>query len=159
VSVYGYGGEIREVIQRFKYQGHVWLAPFLADRMCRNWKQYGAGSPDVTVPIPMHRIKELWRGYNQAELLARQVSLCLGVPLAAGLVRVGWQRQQARLRFEQRQTNVKRAFRVTTADKLVDRHILLVDDVFTTGATLMAAATALRSAGVRQVSVLTLARG
>jgi ComF family protein len=159
VSGFEFGGEIREIIHRFKYQGHVCLAPFLAESMCLNWARFGAGLPDVMVPVPMHRWKELWRGYNQAELLARQISQLMNLPLCCGLRRTGRQRQQAQLRVEERQENVRNAFRATSTGRLADRHVLLVDDVFTTGATLTAATVALRAAGVRQVSVLTVAKG
>lgn len=159
VSVFEFGGDVRECIHRFKYQGGTELAPWLAARMAAAWERHGGGAPDAVAPVPLHWFKEWRRGYNQAGLLAELVAARLDVPVQAPLRRRRWTRQQAKLHCTARKNNMKGAFVPRRHAGVEGRHILLVDDVMTTGATLGEAAQALLAAGANQVSVLTAARG
>ena len=159
VTVFSFGGAVRELVHRFKYGGHTYLTPFLADGMYRCWLRYGSGLPDVVAPVPLHRRKASTRGYNQAELLAREVAGRLAIPFADLLVRTRHTGQQAVLGGRQRRENVKDAFRRLPGASVSGRQILLVDDVLTTGATLTAAAEAIRFQTTAVVDVLTVARG
>lgn len=159
VTVFPYGGLIRELIHRFKYRGLTALTPFFAHRMAENWIRHGTGIPDMVVPIPLHWRRQVLRGYNQAELLAMHISHCLGLPMARVLRRPRAGRRQALLDGRQRHANVQRAFVIRRRADLAGTHILLVDDVLTTGATLNAATMQLREAGADTISILTLARG
>lgn len=159
LSVFPFSGTARELMHRFKYQGQTYLAAYLAGRLSRNWERFGPGAPDLLVPVPLHWFKELWRGYNQAALLASQWSRRCGVPVANVLCRRRWTRQQARLDAAARQRNLKAAFAVKTRAGVKGRHVVLIDDVFTTGATLAAAAQVLVDGGAARVSVATVARG
>lgn len=114
----------------------------------------GAGA---VVPVPIHPTRLANRGYNQAELLARPLARRLGVPLLAGAVcRLGQDSPQAGLDATARWANVRGTFRAR--GPVPSGAILLVDDVFSTGATADACARALLEAGARSVQVLTLAR-
>ncbi len=160
VSVYAYGGYLRELVHRFKYRGATMLAPVFARRMATSWLDFGTdGGLQAITPVPLHSFKELQRGYNQAELLAEGVGRRLGLPVRRLLRRRGWSRQQAQLDLDQRRINVKGIFRVADPDAVEGLHVLLVDDVLTTGATLAAAADTLLAAKAASVRVLTLARG
>ncbi len=159
VSVYDFGGLPREIIHRFKYGGQIALAPLLARRMARNWERFGLGMPDAIVPVPLHWLRELSRGYNQAELLARQMGKELQAPVRRQLRRARWTRQQARLPLAERRRNVTAVFVARRRAAGDGQHVLLVDDVMTTGATLGEAAAALKQAGAGRVSVITVARG
>ncbi len=115
---------------------------------------------DVIVPVPLHRLKLVRRRFNQAAELANEVSQLAGVPVAPlALVRTRRTASQPGLTREQRRNNVKGAFTVPAraASTIAGRRVLLVDDVITTGATVSAAARALRAAGAREVDVLALA--
>lgn len=114
--------------------------------------------PDVVIPVALFRQRQRQRGYNQAELVASALAEFLAVPLAAeGLVRTRETRSQVGLDASQRADNVRGAFRASPA-WVEGRAVLLVDDLFTTGATLAACAEALRGAGAVQVFAATVAR-
>ncbi len=157
VAAAPFSGAVRDGVHRFKYQGATELARPFARRMREAWERFGDGVPDAVVPVPLHWWRELRRGYNQSEILARAVAAPWGVPVRHLLRRKRWTRQQARLHFQDRQKNMKNVFAVRGGP--VSGHLLLVDDVFTTGATLAAAAGILVEAGAERISVLTIARG
>lgn len=152
-----WGGAIATAILRFKYLGRTDLArPLshlllpLAARLCR---------VDVVVPVPLHRERLRARGYNQAALLGRPVAARLGVPFVAlGLQRVKATMPQASLDKCTRAANVAGAFLVHRPRDVAGRHVLVVDDVRTTGATLDACESVLRGAGAFGVHFLTVAQ-
>ena len=120
----------------------------------------GTLSADLVVPVPLHPWRRLRRGYNQAELVARPLAALLALPYAGALARRRPTRTQARLPRHRRRANVEGAFRVRRRHRrrLAGRRVLLVDDVATTGATLDAAARALRRAGAASVVAVAVAR-
>jgi ComF family protein len=115
---------------------------------------------DVVVPIPLHPRKKLRRGYNQSDYIGEGLTRVLGVPLSVGnVVRTRHNPSQALTRGSKRWDNVRDIFAVRHPEKLAGKHILLVDDVFTTGATARACATQLRKLpGVKEVVSLSLVR-
>jgi ComF family protein len=113
---------------------------------------------DVVVPMPLHWMRQWTRGFNQSELLGRVVARRLNAPLRNALRRKRATSQQAGLTNSQRRKNVEGAFELRHGASVKDLHVLLVDDVLTTGATLGACAKVLKRAGAKRVSVLTLAR-
>ena len=161
VRSYGvYDGALGEVIRLFKYRGVMALEGFLAERLAETVREECELSEiDAIVPVPLHRSRERGRGFNQSAVLAGALGRRIGLPVReALLLRHRKTRPQTGLTFAQRRLNVRGAFAVragVTIDKL---RILLVDDVYTTGATAHACARALRRAGARSVVVLTLAR-
>ena len=158
-SVFSYGGYVRELVHRFKYNGGTALTPFFARRMADAWLRTAAETPDLITPVPLHWMRRFQRGYNQAGLLATRIGRHLQIPVHTVLTRTKRTRQQAQLDMNRRRQNVEKGFKPRTQEKIAGARILLVDDVFTTGATLAAAATALKKGGAERVSVLTLARG
>ncbi len=159
VSVFAFRGPVREVIHRFKYRGQAWLAAWLGARAARAWMRHGALAPDVITPVPLHWRREWSRGYNQSRLLAGEIGRRLGVPVHDLLERPRATPKQANLDAEQRLRNMRNAFRVRPKPALAGHSVLIVDDVFTTGATLGAAAETLTAAGAGEIVVLTAARG
>lgn len=158
-AVYVYQGSVREAVHALKYNHLSALARPMAEPMAAYLKAE-ALPVDLVVPVPLFGRRQRLRGYNQSALLAREVArLGWGLPLAErGLARSRDTLRQARsLDAEARRRNVAGAF---TADRrLVEgRHVLLMDDVMTTGATLDACARALRQAGAASVWALTFAR-
>jgi competence protein ComFC len=155
------GGIVREVIHRFKYQRALWFEPFLADLLIREAKPALREQHwDFIVPVPLHPVKHREREFNQAERLASHLSAATGIPLnRKWLRRVIPTATQTLLTREQRATNMRGAFAVTDHAGLDGERIVLVDDVFTTGATTSACAKVLQSAGAGDICVWTVARG
>ncbi len=154
---YLFQGAIRDAIHSFKYENARAAAPLLG----RLLAEYLADNPmpgEVLAPVPLHPRKLRERGYNQAELLAREAGKIAGLPVDAKLLyRVRNTPAQARTaNRQQRLDNIADAFAVR--GNLTGRALILIDDVSTTGSTLTAAAAALKQAGAASVWALTLAR-
>jgi len=158
-TVYSFGsyeGPLRKLIHLFKYGKVETLAAPLSRLLIRSLPLDQRF--DVIVAMPMHWRKRWERGFNQAELLAKPVAKRYGVKLATNLRRKRQTKAQAGLTEAQRLANAKDSFLIRRSEEINGKRVLLVDDVFTTGATLRAAAAALKKAGAAHVSALTLAR-
>ena len=152
---------VREVIHRYKYQRALWFEPFLTrlflDQALPVLDREGW---DFILPVPLHPVKQREREFNQAERLAAQLSVASGIPLNPGwLRRIRPTATQTLLTRQQRAANMRGAFAVRPGVRLEGERLVLVDDVFTTGATTSACAQALRAAGAGDVCVWTVARG
>jgi len=150
----------RQLVHGLKYRDRLELAGWMAGWMSRAGADL-VSAADVIVPVPLHTRRLWWRRFNQSALLARAVARAAGKPLVTGaLKRIRATAQQVGLTADQRDRNVRGAFRVTAADKaqMAGRRVLLVDDVYTTGATVKAATRALLRAGAVGVDVLVFAR-
>lgn len=152
---------VRELIHTYKYAGVRELAGLFAEELAAFLDAYGLRPPGtaVLVPIPLHRSRERERGFNQAELLARALGERLSLPVAPALHRIRATEQQTALdSYRERRVNVAGAFRVTDPAAVAGRTVVLVDDVFTSGATLGEAARALRRIGCRTVWAVVIAQ-
>jgi ComF family protein len=155
-----YGGIAREMVQGLKYNDRTDLAPWMARWMVRAGAELVADA-GVVVPVPLHRRRFLRRRFNQSAELARTVARLSGLPYEPeALRRMKVTRQQVGLGAKAREDNVRGAFRVPPEAEITvrGRRVLLVDDVYTTGATVVAATRALRRGGATAVDVLTFAR-
>lgn len=149
-------GAIRNAVHGLKYTGRRALAEPLADYLGRV-----AGTlprPDVVVPLPLHPKRERERGYNQSALLARELGERLELPLLAAVTRTRDTPTQVGKNRRERIANVRGAFACTEPAKMRDRRVLLVDDVCTTGSTLLACAQPLFRAGAKSVWGVVVAR-
>ena len=157
---YPKGSGWREAVHNFKYAGSWRVAlecgSWLGEALAEGGLFYGV---DVVVPVPLHRRKLLRRGYNQAEYIARGVAEALERPLSTGnLVRQINNPSQALKRSDERWENVKDIFAVRHPEEFDGKHILLVDDVVTSGATITSCVTAiLRVAPNAKVSICAFA--
>lgn len=152
-----YEGPIRAALHALKYGGETRLAVPLGGAVARRWARAGAGG-ELLVPVPVHRTRRRERGYDQAELIAAAAAGLLGLPVVRALERGRATRPQFELGRSARAANVADAFQVVEPLPIVGRWVVLVDDVVTTGATLVACARALLEAGAAAVSAVTVAR-
>ncbi len=152
---------VLEAVHRFKYSNALWFENFLANLLVRaaapilvneNW--------DYIIPVPLHPVKLREREFNQAALLAAHLARATKIPLTTTILnRVHPTSTQTLLTRDERAANMKNAFVVRKGIRLDGQRIVLVDDVFTTGATTNACAQALQVAGAAAVCVWTVARG
>jgi ComF family protein len=153
---------VRGIIHALKYRGWHALAEPMAARMgALPWPREVEEEVELLIPVPLTAARARQRGYNQAELLAASLARKTGRQCDGTLLqRRRSVRSQTTLHPDERRANVAGAFQVRPdgADRLAGEHVLLVDDVWTTGATALACTEALLNAGARAVSVSTFAR-
>lgn len=156
MSGYVYGGPMAEAVRRLKYGRRTELAPVLGALLAARAIEL-SGEVDAVVPVPLHRARLRRRGFNQALELARPLARGLHIPLAAGMCeRVRDTPQQSELPASRRAANVRNAFRMR--GELAAKHVAIVDDVVTTGATVNELAHLLKRNGAESVQVWAVAR-
>lgn len=153
-SAYRFDGAVREMIHQLKYDGQharsAWCGAAIGDVVAAaNWHV------DVVVPVPLHRSKERARGFNQARLIAHVFGSRSGLKVDDVLIRTRRTRSQTALDAEQRRHNVRGAF--VARRRLDGQVVLLVDDVMTTGSTMVECALACRDVGASAVFAVTVA--
>jgi ComF family protein len=154
-----YQGALRVAIHQLKYHGQRRVAARLAQELLTAPEVARClSAPAILVPVPLSVARLRQRGFNQAELLAHELGRLTGLPQCLSLVRIKDTPSQTGLSAAGRRRNMQGAFSVRDARPLQGQHIVLIDDVFTTGATARACAQALRSAHVASVRLLTVAR-
>ena len=154
--------DVASAIYRFKYGGRQEYAAFfgrcMAERLKTRLKQWKA---EALVPVPIHPSRKKQRGYNQAELLAREISSLTGLPVCGNLVARGKKTMpQKNLDDIQRQNNLKKAYKILRNDVKLNT-IVIIDDIYTTGSTIDMLTATLHAAGIKNVffAVLAIGRG
>ena len=147
-------------IYRLKYHNKRYYAEIFGKELADEFEfQIQRWGIEAIIPIPLHRSKIRKRGYNQTELLAKQLSECIGIPMEKDvLYRIKKTRPLKEMDGEQRHRNLQGAFAVSKAWNPC-QNILLIDDIYTTGSTIERAAGILKKAGVENVYFLTLSIG
>ncbi len=154
---FSHEGPMARAIHRFKYEDHPELAAPLGELLTGEARGFLGTAPAYVVALPLHTRRYHARKYDQAQLLAGALAKATGREAPTGwLTRTRETQRQVGLNESERAGNVANAF--TASSTVKGREVLLVDDVFTTGSTARAAATALREAGAARVEVLTVAR-
>lgn len=153
-----YEGALRASILLLKREPHI--SPKLIEKLSHTQRQYPLSEATRIVPVPLHPERQKARGYNQAALIARELSRAVSLPFdEISLVRtLHTARHRAGMDAKGRRETVADAFRVTHPLLIAGERVLLVDDVFTTGATVSSCAKVLLDAGATEVFVLTIAR-
>ena len=161
IAAFPHEAEARKLVHQLKYDTNASVVPLLAEAISNALIHQPAVRTkiDCVMPVPLHPIRENERGYNQAALLAREV--CFQAELELNehvLVRKKQTTSQIKRSRENRLRAMQGVFSVVHPEEIKDKHILLVDDVITTGATAMACAEVLLNAGAQSVSLLTVCR-
>jgi ComF family protein len=156
-----YAGKLKDLIILYKYRGFSVLGSPLAEFIDRSLGREEClwWETNALIPVPLHSEKEKERGFNQAQILARELARRKQLPLFEGqLVKVKRTIPQTSLEAKERKKNLKGAFEVKNREKIEGKIVLLVDDVFTTGSTLQECSLMLRKAGALEVRALTVAQ-
>lgn len=154
-----YRGVLHDLIVRFKYRGQERYSGFFGAKMAEVLVAVPDSSYDVIVPAPLHPARLRERGYNQSHLLAREVGKALRLPvIPRALKKVRKTPPQADLPAEERRKNLRGAFEVREAAAVKGKRVLIVDDVYTTGATVETISGLLLRNGAERVEALVLAR-
>lgn len=161
LSAFRYDGVPEKTVHLLKYESGCAVAPLLGEALAYALCMHPdvLHRTDAIVPVPLHPSRLKKRGYNQAELLARDLCFHVNLPLLNdALVRVRNTNTQVGRNMEERKSAMHSAFAVTDAAKVAGLHLLLVDDVLTTGSTASACAKALYAARAKTVSLITVCK-
>lgn len=152
--------DMSDSIYRFKYKGRQEYAAYYAECIVKRLGEWIMRCrPDALVPVPVHSGKKRMRGYNQAEVLARELGKIMNIPVETKLIkRVRKTAPMKDLSVSERQNNLKRAFKICHNDVKLST-IIIIDDIYTTGSTINAMSYELRKAGVRRIYFVALAIG
>ena len=155
-----YGDVTRAALHALKFAGRRAMAAPLGDLLAEmGVDSLPVAAPDLLVPVPLHRRRQRERGFNQALLLARRLGRAWGVPVRPDvLARVVETRPQTEVAPDARRSNVRGAFTLRRPELVAGRHVIIIDDIFTTGSTATACALAVKDGGAAVVGVLTVAR-
>lgn len=160
LSAFIYNDTIAKAICQYKFKRHTFLSKFFAKFLLRKLKTLG-DRVDFIIPVPIHKKRLLWRGYNQSLLLAWEISRRSSLEcIPKLLLKVRETPSQTTLRFRKRKSNLRSAFVINEKhlELVRDKNILIVDDVFTSGSTANECAKVLKKNNVAKVFVLTVAR-
>ena len=151
---------IRLSLYRFKYAGRKEYAEFYGKQMAACFREKKSlWKAQALVPVPLHKKKQRSRGYNQAELIAGELSKCWGIPVNTKLViRSKNTKPMKEIVGTDRQNNLKKAFKLGVNDVKLDT-IIIIDDIYTTGSTIDAVAKVCREAGILNIYFLTVSIG
>jgi ComF family protein len=152
-------GKVSKLVHSFKYHGNKSLAEYLSRIAAVELREYGTfASVDTVIPVPLHPAKEKKRGYNQSCLIANSISAVYGCSIdKTSVKRIANTESQTRKSDYERHLNVEKIFKLTNAETLFGKHVLLVDDVITTGATISACVEILREVPEIKISIFSLA--
>lgn len=156
---YQKGSPYNNLLHRIKYKNHPEVATRLATAAARELQEGGFfDGIDAIVPLPLSKKKECKRGYNQCDYIAQGLTEISGIPIVKGCVkRTIANETQTHKSREERWKNVEGIFSITTPETLQGKHILLIDDVLTTGATIASCAKSIKAIPNTRVSLFTLA--
>jgi len=155
-----YNGPLKKAIKSLKYGKKIGLAAPLGDILARYiMASVGKNSLDFIIPVPLHVKKEEERGFNQSEKISKIVSSVTGIPTVVGILnRTRETRPQFEVDRDDRLQNVYGAFELLNRDFIAGKRIALLDDIYTTGATISECTRVLKEGGAYQVHVFTLSR-
>jgi len=160
VSVFKFNPTIQNLIHNFKYNEFKKIGSFLGDFLVSVLSEKPfISNIDYIIPVPLHPVRKRDRGFNQAGIIANEIARSLNIPLEEKLVvRRKYTKSQTKLSREERNKNVSKAFAVKNAKVLTNKNVLLIDDVYTTGATLKSVAETLKANKVDKVYACTIIR-
>ena len=157
-SVFAYKNDVVNAVHKFKYSSHKYLYEPFGNFLSKYLAMWNI-SPDFITSVPLHKNKEIERGFNQSKLMAEIVSKNFAIPYIDICEKIVDNSNQAKLSLKERRENVKDSYKsIPKINKIIrDKTILLIDDVYTTGSTVSEVSKIIKYAGAKTVYVLTLA--
>ena len=149
--------QVSRLIYQLKYKYHPEIGELLGRMTAKEQSEEFFQDIDVIVPVPLTPRRQRQRGYNQSMMIAQGVSKVTGIPIAKHVIkRIAFQESQTKKNWWERQTNVEGAFELVQPQAITGKHILVIDDVMTTGSTILSCCEALRQAEGVRFSILTI---
>ncbi len=153
-----YSGAVRRAVHRYKYYGKIHYADYFASLMAIRYGREEKALPDMITAVPSHRRKAAKRGFDHSFLLAQRVGERLGIEPTRLLKKLEATPAMYGLKAEQRRANIRGSISFAgNAEQIKGKHILLIDDIFTTGSTAAECARVLKTFGAKRVTVLVAA--
>ena len=160
IYIFDYKEDIRDLILEYKFKDKSYLYKIFSEiiikneKICGNLKKY-----DIIVPVPIHKKRKQGRGYNQSALIARNIANNFdNLKYEEILIKIKNTPTQSSLSREERNKNVKNAYKLTCIEKIKNKKIVLLDDIYTTGFTSNECSRLLRENGAKEILVLTIAK-
>lgn len=158
--LYKYTGIIRKKLIQYKFNEKSYLADFFCEciikdkKACEFLKDY-----DIIIPVPIHKKRKKQRGYNQSELIARKIAKKLDLNIYSDvLIKTKNTKPQSLMGLGERRKNVKGVYFVENKEKIRNKNVLVLDDIYTTGATANECMQILKTSGAKKVGIITIAR-
>ena len=159
-SIFEYKELIRELILNYKFNNKPYLYKTFSKIILNNEKICGfLKSYDIIIPVPIHKKKRRKRGYNQTELIAKEITKKLDIKVESNvLIKKINTRSQSELSKSDRKNNIKGVFNVIKQERIINKNIIIFDDIYTTGSTVLECAKILKEAGANKIGVLAIAK-
>ena len=160
LCLFKYEDIIRETIIKYKFQNKPYLYKTFSKIILKNKKIYSfLKKYDIIIPVPISKKRKSERGYNQSALIAKEITKNTSLKYEKNnLIKIKNTVEQSKLNKKQRQINVKNVYTIENKETLLNKNILLLDDICTTGNTVNECARILKQAGIKNVGVLTIAK-
>ncbi len=159
-SIFRYKGIIRDTFIKYKFNNKPYLSKTFSKIILKNKKICGILKKyDIIIPVPVHKKRKQKRGYNQTEIIAREIAKALDIKIVTDvLIKNKNIKPQSQLTKRDRKQNVKNAFKVQNNKKIINKSILIFDDVYTTGSTINECSKVIKLAGAKNIGILTIAK-
>jgi ComF family protein len=154
-----YKGPVKKAIKKVKYRWVYDIEKVFVDLLCERFWRFDFPNEAVLTPVPLHVTRKRWRGFNQSEILAKQLAKKFNVAYRDLVIRIADTKTQVGLDRRERKENVKGAFALAKGAKVEGKNIFLVDDVYTSGATMGEVCRVLKKAGAKSVFGIAVALG
>lgn len=161
ISIANYNGIIKNIIIAFKYKKREGISKIIEKIIFQYLEKnyFFNKNIDLIIPVPLHKSRLKQRGFNQSEILAKIIKKKYSFKIEKSLIRIKKTRPQVELNIKERKDNIKNAFILKIPEKIKDKNILLIDDVYTTGSTIKECSKVLQKAKAKTIYVLTFAHG
>lgn len=158
--IFKYTELVRNLILQYKFNDKAYLYRTFCEFIVKNKKVFDfIKSYDIIIPVPIHKARMRERGYNQSELIAKELAKKLGLKVYTDvLIKIKNNKVQSTLSSKERKINTKNVYKLVNLEKIYNKRVLIFDDIYTTGATINSCIEEVKKANVKKIGILTLAK-